>query len=116
MHHQGIGTGGLGRNGQIAGFLHAAAHAAEQRHAAVDLLRRRLDHGFAFAVAQAVVLAGIAVRDQHMHAGADRLVNDGRQALGRDLVLAVEGRDQNAGDAVQGSADLGRCETGHGDS
>ena len=53
---------------------------------------------------QAVVLAGVAVRHQHVHAGRHRAVDDRLQRAGRDGVVGVEGRDEDAGNAVEGGA------------
>ena len=59
---------------------------AKQRHAAADLLGDRMDHRLGFRRGQAVELAGIAVGDQDVHAGADRAVDDRLEPRGRDLV------------------------------
>jgi hypothetical protein len=58
-----------------------------------------LHHCFAFRRGQAVELAGVAVRDQDMHAGINRPVDDRLEAQRRDLVLLIEGRDENSRNA-----------------
>ena len=66
----------------------------------------RMDHLLGFRRGQAVELAGVAVGDQDVDAGVDGAVDDGLEALGRDAVLLVKGRDQDAGDARQRLANL----------
>ncbi|MNY62958.1 hypothetical protein D3C86_1998570 [compost metagenome] len=75
--------------------MHAAAHAAQQGHAAGHAFGGYMHHALGFLGLQAIEFAGIAVGHQHVHAGVDGTVDHGLQRGAADRVLGIKRCDQN---------------------
>ena len=63
-------------------------------------------HGAGLVGGQGVELAGVAIDNRHVNAGAQGAVEDRREPLGRDLAVLVVGRDEDAGDAAEGAIEV----------
>src|SRR5690606_6496896 len=62
---------------------------------------------------QTIELARVAVCDEDMDASGHRAVDDRAEAAAIEGVIAVEGRDEDAGDASQGGLESGRLAHGN---
>src|SRR5690606_18426992 len=113
VDHQGGGASLGGGEGQSLGVPDRPADARDEWHAPADSLRRGMDEALGLLDRQTIELARVAVCDEDMDASGYRTVDDRAEAAAIEGVVAVEGRDEDAGDASQGGVESGRLAHGN---